>query len=259
MSGLKRRKKHEEHVDESWLLPYADILTLLLALFIVLFASSEVDLKKFEAISDSFNTELQGGTGVLEQQAAVKMSGEISQLAELDDASGTDSEEKSTEELAREQDFAELGELQEKFEIYIEEKGLSLRLQTQLTGKGLLLTIREGVLYEPGSAELTEEAKTMTNEISQLLVTDLPRFVYIEGHTDNVPVQSEEFPSNWELSAVRAINFMKLILENKELDPEKFSATGYGEYQPIEANDTPEGKAENRRVEVLISPYQEEI
>jgi len=64
-----------------------------------------------------------------------------------------------------------------------------------------------------------------------------------------------EFPSNWELSSTRAINFMKILLENKELNPEKFSATGYGEYQPLVSNDTPAGKAENRRVEVLISPY----
>lgn len=258
---MKRRKKEEDHVDESWLLPYADILTLLLALFIVLFASSEVDLKKFEAISDSFNTELQGGTGVLEQQAAIKTSEEISQLAKLgdDDVAEDSLEEKSPEELARERDFKELGELQEKIEAYIEEKGLSLRLQTQLTGKGLLLTIKEGVLYESGNANLTEQAKTMTNEISELLVTDLPRFIYIEGHTDNVPVQSDEFPSNWELSSARAINFMKLLLENEALDPQKFSATGYGEHQPISSNDTPQGKAENRRVEVLISPYQEEI
>lgn len=254
---LKRRKKEEDHVDESWLLPYADILTLLLALFIVLFASSEVDLMKFEAISDSFNTELQGGTGVLEQQAAIKTSEEISQLAELGDEDSL--EDKSPEELARERDFKELGELQEKFEAYIEDKGLSLRLQTQLTGKGLLLTIKEGVLYESGNANLTEEAKTMTTEISELLITDVPRFIYIEGHTDNVPVQSDEFPSNWELSSARAINFMKLLLENENLDPQKFSATGYGEHQPISSNDTPQGKSTNRRVEVLISPYQEEI
>ena len=149
--------------------------------------------------------------------------------------------------------------MREKIEAYIKEKGLSTRLETELTGKGLLLTIKEGVLYPSGSAEITENAEKMAAEIAELLITDLPRNIYIEGHTDNVPVQTDDYPSNWELSSERAINFMKILLENDKLDPRTFSATGYGEYRPITSNDTAEGRAENRRVEVLISPYGEEI
>jgi len=250
---LKRKKKHEEHVDEAWLLPYADVLTLLLALFIVLFAASEVDSKKFEEISKSFNSELQGGAGVLESQAAIESTVETSPVTKI----GEDEPERGNEEeLSRLQDQKELGELQKKIESYIKEKGLDPKLQTELTAKGLVLKIKEGVLYESGSADITKESKTIAVEISRLLVTDPPRDIFIEGHTDNVPTKLDEFPTNWELSSTRAINFMKIILENKKLDPKRFSATGYGEHQPIKSNKTAEGRAENRRVEVLISNYQ---
>lgn len=255
---MKRKHKHEEHVDESWLIPYADILTLLLALFIVLFAASEVNSQKFQEISDSFNQELQGGTGIMDHQAPVETPGDTSKLADIEEDGEEEEnpkEEMTPEEKALQEDFKELGEIQEKIEAYIKEKGLSPRLQTQLTAKGLLLTIKEGVLYPSGSADITEAADTMATEIAKLLVTDLPRNIYIEGHTDNIPTDTDKYPSNWELSSERAINFMKILLENEKLDPRKFSATGYGEYQPVATNDTPGGRAENRRVEVLISPH----
>lgn len=255
--ALKRKKKHEDHVDESWLIPYADVLTLLLALFIVLFAASEVDSKKFKEIAESFNNELQGGTGILDEEAAIEIMTDTSKISKLDEIQPP-KEEKTEAQLAREQDMKELGELQEKIEVYIKDKGLSTKLETTLTGKGLVLKIKEGVLYPSGSADINEVSRTIAVEISNLLVTDPPRNIFIDGHTDNIPANSEEFPSNWELSAARAINFMKILLENEQLDPKVFSATGYGEYHPVTTNDTPEGRAENRRVEVLISPYKQE-
>lgn len=254
MFHLKREKKHEEHVDEAWLLPYADILTLLLALFIVLFAASEVDSKKFQAISSSFNSELQGGTGILDQEAPVE-SLDPSTTAKLNEdlPSG-----ESDEEILAARDQQELEDFQTKIEAYIDEKGLSPRLQTEMTVKGLMITIKEGVLFESGSADIIGGSQTIADEISNLLVSDPPRMIFIEGHTDNIPAGTKEYPTNWELSSARAINFMKILLENDKLDPEKFSATGYSEYHPIATNDTPEGRTENRRVEVLISPYEKE-
>ncbi len=254
MFHLKRKKKHEEHVDEAWLLPYADILTLLLALFIVLFAASEVDSKKFQAISSSFNSELQGGTGILDQEAPVE-SLDPSTTAKLNEdlPSG-----ESEEEILAAKDQQELEDFQTKIEAYIDEKGLSPRLQTEMTVKGLMITIKEGVLFESGSADIIGGSQTIADEISNLLVSDPPRMIFIEGHTDNIPAGTKEYPTNWELSSARAINFMKILLENDKLDPEKFSATGYSEYHPIATNDTPEGRTENRRVEVLISPYEKE-
>lgn len=273
---MKRKKKHEDHVDESWLIPYADVLTLLLALFIVLFAASEVNSQKFQEISDSFNRELQGGTGILDQQSAVETFEETSKLAEPNDVDPTEGEAttppeveeeidnkiemtaEEIEQLALAEDYKELAAIQDKVKAYIAERNMEDKLEAELTSKGLVLKIKDGVLYRSGSADLSEESQTIAEEIGKLLVTDPPRSIFIEGHTDNIPSTSDKFPSNWELSSARAINFMKILLENNDLDPTKFSATGFAEHQPIASNETAEGRAENRRVEVLISLYAHE-
>lgn len=109
-------------------------------------------------------------------------------------------------------------------------------------------------MFDSGRADVREEDIAVAKEISDLLVTDPPHNVIISGHTDNVPIRNSNFSSNWELSVMRAVNFMKIILENEQLDPRMFSAKGFGEFQPIASNDTEEGKAKNRRVEVLILP-----
>lgn len=273
MLALKRKKKHEDHVDESWLIPYADILTLLLALFIVLFAASEVNSEKFQEISDTFNKELQGGTGILENQSAIETFEDTSKLAEPNDADPTEGEAttppeeeeqkieltaEEIEQLALAEDYKELAAIQDKVKAYIVERNMEDKLEAELTSKGLVLKIKDGVLYGSGSADISEGAGAIVEEISKMLVTDPPRSIFIEGHTDNIPSNSAAFPSNWELSSARAINFMKILLENDDLDPRKFSATGFAEHQPIAGNDTVEGRAENRRVEVLISLYSEE-
>lgn len=282
VSALKRKKKHEDHVDESWLIPYADVLTLLLALFIVLFAASEVNSEKFQEISDSFNRELQGGTGILENQSAVETFEDTSKLAEPNDVDPTEGEAtippgeieeeqeeeqvddkieltaEEIEKLALAEDYKELAAIQDKIKAYIVERNMEDKLEAELTSKGLVLKIKDGVLYGSGSADLSAGAQTLAEEIGKMLVTDPPRSIYIEGHTDNIPSNSKAFPSNWELSSSRAINFMKILLENNELDPAKFSSTGFAEHQPIASNDTAEGRAENRRVEVLISLYADE-
>jgi chemotaxis protein MotB len=94
----------------------------------------------------------------------------------------------------------------------------------------------------------------MASEIAELLIMDPPRNIIISGHTDNVPIRNSNFESNWELSVMRAVNFMKIILKNDQLDPKWFSAKGFGEFQPVAGNNTKEGRAKNRRVEILILP-----
>ncbi|WP_342745764.1 flagellar motor protein MotB [Chryseomicrobium excrementi] len=274
MTKLKRKKKHDEHIDESWLIPYADILTLLLALFIVLFASSQIDQKKFQAVAESFASELDGGTGILDSNSPTDMEDDgtssqipsiIDQEAEKDDteteagAGGESDIEIDAEELyTAAQDQKELEEMQQAFQQFAEDKGIESRVTTELDDRGLVVKLREGVLYESGSADLNAKAATLAREISKMFESEVPRTIYIEGHTDNVPTNQSEYPTNWELSSARAINFMKIILENSELDPRKFSATGYGEYRPVAANDTKQGRAENRRVEIVISRFVEQ-
>ncbi|MGG3689772.1 flagellar motor protein MotB [Caldifermentibacillus hisashii] len=248
---MSRRKKEkgEHEFNETWLLPYSDLMTLLLALFIVLFASSAVDAQKFQSMSKVFSEIFTGGTGIVDYESIEQKNGE-----ELAD------ETKEKLEKAKEQTQVPVDEqttlraTQERVNQYILEKGLTGQLKTSLTSEGLLVTINDSVLFDSGSAEVREEDIAVAKEISDLLVIDPPHNVIISGHTDNVPIQNSNFSSNWELSVMRAVNFMKIILENDQLDPRMFSAKGFGEFQPIASNDTEEGKAKNRRVEVLILP-----
>ncbi|MED3550853.1 flagellar motor protein MotB [Cytobacillus praedii] len=258
MSKRKKKKGHDEgHVDESWLLPYSDLLTLLLALFIVLFASSSIDAVKFQAISKAFSSALTGGTGMMEFPSPLPegqmQADEETEDTEADDPNGL----KIDKKLLQKVDQKELEAIQVKVNKFIEDNQLTGKLQTSLTGEGLMVSIRDNVLFAPGSADVRPEDLKIANDIAELLVMDPPRNIIISGHTDNVPIGNAPFDSNWELSVMRAINFMKIILKNHELDPRMFSAKGFGEFQPVASNDTVEGKAKNRRVEILILPRTE--
>ncbi|WP_257351332.1 flagellar motor protein MotB [Pseudalkalibacillus decolorationis] len=249
MLKTRDKKKKEEHIDESWLIPYADMLTLLLALFIVLFAVSTVDAQKFESMANSFKSALNGGTGPMDYTSPVS----VVEKSSIPVAETVITPEDDKEEDAN-IDQVQLEEIKKRIDKYIEEKKLSRSLRTTLTESGLIITILDNALFASGSATVKKDAVGLAKEISQLLVTDPPRNIIIAGHTDNVPISNSNFDSNWELSAHRSINFMNLLLENKKLDPRKFSQAGYGEHHPVAPNDTAAGKAKNRRVEVKILP-----
>lgn len=239
----KRKKEEEEHVSEAWLLPYADLLTLLLALFIVLFASSEVDARKFDQISDSFNSVFTGGSGINESGSSVE---ELNAEDNIDENPPTAIEEA--------EDQNELAELQERVEGFIDERGLEGQFTTRLSDDGLLLSIKDNILFNVGEAEIREEALETAEDMSELLVLNPPRNIIISGHTDDTPIANADFSTNWELSVMRAVHFMEIVLENPDLDPRDFSAKGFGEFEPVASNDTEEGRSQNRRVEVLILP-----
>ena len=243
MAKKKRRKKQEGGVDESWLLPYSDLLTLLLALFIVLFASSSLDQAKMDQMATVFNEMFDSGLGIMEHDAPVP--------------SPADNKAKDGDGIDRSsylEDQRFLSEAQEKMDDFIAANELENLFETQMIDEGLLVTIRDNALFDMGESQVSEKHIELAREISDLLVFDRARQIIITGHTDNVPIQTEEYSSNWELSVMRAVNFLKIIVENEKLDPVNFSAKGYGEYRPIASNDTLEGRSKNRRVEVLIQP-----
>jgi len=242
LSRKRKKKRDDGHVDESWLLPYSDLLTLLLALFIVLFASSSLDEAKFSQISSVFNQIFDGGTGVMDSSAPTP-------VPVPKDSAGEKNENSSYLE-----DQQSLEEIQDKLDEYIAVQELENQFQTKLTEEGLLITIRDSILFESGKATIKPEYEKLAKDIADLLVFEKPRQIVVTGHTDNVPINSAEFPSNWELSMMRAINFLKTIVSNDKMDPQLFSVKGYGENKPVASNDTAEGRSKNRRVEVLIQP-----
>lgn len=229
-------------MSESWLLPYADLMTLLLALFIVLFASSSIDEKKLEQLSSVFNEIFDGGVGIMDNTAPTPTPVPDDDIGEeLEDSSYTE-DQKSLEGI------------QDRVDEYIAIHELENQFETEMTDEGLLVTIRDSILFNPGNAVIKDEYLPIADELAELLVFDPPRHIVVTGHTDNIPINSQEFSSNWDLSVIRAVNFLKLMMENEEIDPRYFSAKGYGEFQPIGDNDTAEGRSKNRRVEILIQP-----
>lgn len=262
MSKRHKKHHHEEHVDESWLIPYADLLTLLLALFIVLFSMSSLDAKKFQAMAEVFNAQFTSGTGIFEFPSPIPEEGATAPDEQQNDSDSTEQSqaqsggltEEQKQQLAQQAEQVELQAIQAKINEYVNTKGLQEKLETKLTDEGLLLTIRDNVLFESGRDAVRTQDLQIVKEISDLLVMDPARSIIISGHTDNVPIKNAQFSSNWELSVMRAINFMKILLENDKLDPSWFSAKGYGEFQPIASNEDVAGKARNRRVEILILP-----
>ncbi|WP_169090204.1 flagellar motor protein MotB [Paenibacillus sp. PL91] len=259
MSRKHRHEEHEEHVDESWLIPYADLLTLLLALFIVLYSMNSVDVKKFEEMSKAFNIALSTGSGVLTETAIVK-SGEDDGKKQDEEGGKIDSKdqsknqtdaEKAREELVK-QEQKDLEDLKKKVDAYIKKNGLTTDLETKLNLSQLMITISDNALFAPAQANVKPESKALAIAIGKMLQQYPDYEVIVSGHTDTTPISTVFFKSNWDLSSMRAIRFMDILLENKQLKPERFSAIGYGEYRPVADNKTAAGKAKNRRVEVSI-------
>jgi len=243
-----RRNPHEdEHINESWLIPYADMLTLLLALFIVLYAISSINTSRFQELVQSFRLAFNAGFGVLEQASLFERGKSQTKDRELEIGNIP-----KTPSQLREEEQEHLEELQRELNQYIAQNGLTSDLEIKLNHSELLIVIRDHALFDSGKADLKPEARRLAAAISEMLADYNDYEIVVSGHTDNVPINTPEFPSNWELSAKRAINFMKILLENEAFDPSRFRAVGYGEYQPIDPRDTPEARQKNRRVEVAL-------
>ncbi|SMF37705.1 chemotaxis protein MotB [Paenibacillus barengoltzii] len=246
----KKHQDHEEHADESWLLPYSDLMTLMLALFIVLYGMSTVDAMKFQEMSEAFKSVLTGGTSVLDQNAMI--SNNKTSLSEIETPKSTQDGLMTKKNELKRQEQQNLEALKKQLDTYIKENGLTDDLETKLNQSQLMITISDKALFASGEAVVKPEARQLAKAISNMLQQFPDYEVIVSGHTDNVPISTYEFPSNWDLSSVRALNFMKILLLNTNLDPKKFSAIGYGEYHPVASNDTAAGRAQNRRVEVSI-------
>ena len=242
MARKKRGKPHEEELNEAWLLPYSDLMTLLLALFIALFAMSQTDASKMQALAQAFT-------------AAFNMGGPsfFSGMGPSTSMTSATTQGQDNANSAYMQENENLREAQEKLEQYIKEHDLQDQVSTELSEEGLMIRLKEKALFASGSAALQGQANQIVPVIAALL-SSLPERVTISGHTDNVPISTAQFPSNWELSSARAVSLMRgLMGVQPSLNPARFSALGYSEYRPIASNDTEEGRAQNRRVEVFIA------
>ncbi|MBQ9365872.1 MAG: OmpA family protein [Schwartzia sp.] len=245
MARKKHGPPHEEAEGEAWLLPYSDLMTLLLALFMALFGMASMDKGKAAAVGASFGRAF----GILP-------GGGNSIFYGLGPAIVATNGGESAEDAGNGAYFAEneaLTAVQRNLENYIKENHIETQINTAMTEEGLMIRIKEQALFPSGSAELVAESQRLGPVVAGLLAA-IPENVIISGHTDNVPINTEQYPSNWELSSARAMNFMRYLLSvNSNLNPARFSAIGFAEYRPAATNDTEEGRARNRRVEILIA------
>lgn len=242
MARKKRGKPHEEEASEAWLLPYSDLMTLLLALFICLFAISQTDETKMTQMAQAFSAAFNmGGPSFFD-----KAGPSVSRMADIlvDDDYGNEAYIKEHQQLEA---------VKKELDQYISQNNLQDELSTEMAEQGLMIRIKEKALFPSGSAELVGDSQRIGPVVAGMLA-GINQRVVISGHTDNVPINTPQYPSNWELSSQRALNFMRYLLDlQPQMNPARFSSTGYSEYHPVDTNDTEEGRTKNRRVEILIA------
>ena len=258
----RRKQRHEEHPDERWLITYADVLTLMFVLFMVLFSISVVNTAKFEvlkqSLQDAFNSGLTGGgesvlTGAGSVDASPVVDTPSSQIApELPFVGGINLSKASPEQLL---ETKQLMTAEEQIEATVKKAGLEKSVSTVVNERGLMLRIEtDGVLFDSGQAVLRPEGARIIGPITASLVT-LPNPIRVEGHTDSRPINSSQFPSNWALSGVRAAAVVQ-VLQNGGVPEARLQAAGFGDARPVSSNATEAGRGDNRRVEILVMRLQ---
>jgi len=226
---MHKKEEPEKENSERWLVTYSDLITLLLIFFVVLYSMSSVSAKKFDELAQSMaivfgqsgrSGVLDGGRTVIPDPAVHKQKRNITN---------------TREQIRR----------------MIANLGLEGKITVREEGRGIVISVKDTVFFRPGSADLGERAQEIIASVASLLA-DLPNSIRVEGHTDNIPIHTFRFYSNWELSTARATNVLHYMVQEKRIDPVRFSAAGYGEFKPVESNDTEVGRASNRRVDIVI-------
>lgn len=254
---MARKKKHPEHVNhERWLVSYADFITLLFAFFVVMFSASNADKHKAGQIAtamESAFTELaiftpsakavdlfdDGGISAPKPSIAGNMNATVSavQIAQGTDQGGAGG--------------TSLRQAKAALEAALQEEVQAGSVRIHHDGRGLTVSLAEAGFFDPGSAVMHVTAAEVLNRIAER-IQPLNAHIRVEGHTDNMPIKTAQFPSNWELSTARATNVLQHLLANAQLKPDYLSAVGYGEHRPVAPNDTAHGRAANRRVDLVV-------
>ena len=269
MASNRRQKGghfEEEHENEErWLVSFADMMTLLFALFMVLFSISSVNTSKFEALQKSLNDAfsgavLDGGKSMLSagssadetQQSSVQPP--LPSLRPLTDIKAETSAPSKSEALKKakqeEQDFRALKRRIDKLS---EQAGLKGKVNVTIRRRGLVIQLlTDKVFFESGSANLKPYAKKLVDKIAIVIRDEREHPIVVEGHTDSQPISGSQYPSNWELSGARAGAVIRDFTVNG-VNPRRVSGGMYASQEPIDSNSTPDGRAKNRRVEIVLS------
>lgn len=261
MALKKEPEKHANH--ERWLVSYADFITLLFAVFVTMYAMSQTDKKKVEEVAaslrESFGYSSQaaaGQKGVLHSQdikpiPAIKPEMAVVPMINKMPPAGPRQGGMDKGRGKGKAEEKEFKEIQSAIEAYLIKHGAQNKVSLSITRRGLVVSLKEAGFFDSGSAVIKPAGYQLLNTIIEAM-TQYSNPMRVEGHTDNVPISTPLFPSNWELSVSRATNVLRYLQKNFDVEPGKLSATGYGEFRPTTENVTVEGRAKNRRVDIVL-------
>jgi chemotaxis protein MotB len=256
---MSRKKKVPEHANhERWLVSYADFMTLLFAFFVVLFSSSQVDKRKVgklsAAIQEAFQQMgiFQTANSRVPMVTADPLPAENLQL--IENGKGTSGRGKLVsplEKMMGSPPTPNMGTLQKQLTSALAPEIQRHEVVMKAQREGLVISLREIGFFDSGSAELRPASEAAVQRIAQVLGAQNNN-VRIEGHTDNVPIHNAQFASNWELSTARATEMIRLFITHYNFPATRLSAAGYAEYHPVAGNETVDGRAQNRRVDIVV-------
>jgi chemotaxis protein MotB len=259
------KRKPQEHVNhERWLVSYADFITLLFAFFVVLYSSSQVDKRKAGRLALAIQVAFQE-LGVF-QTSNTKIPIKDEDALPFENVQIVENINKDTDlkrivnpmkgVVSSAGEAQSLQEAQEAIQKALDPEIKRREVAMSMRREGLVVSLREMGFFDSGSATIRPGSLDAISRLSEVL-KQRPENLRIEGHTDNVPIHTARFSSNWELSTARATDLIQLLISNYGLPPSHLSAAGYGEFHPVASNDTPEGRAQNRRLDVVIlAPFQ---
>jgi chemotaxis protein MotB len=252
MNRRRRRRSSDhaaEHADERWLLTYADLITLLMALFMVLFSMSVVNKSKLAVLQASLHNAF--SPHVLPGGEAIKQTGGDSQTKLLKPET-TPKPQQASQAAAAHQEDRELRRLQAEVDSESHKLGMASRVKTRVTERGLVIDIlTDNLLFDSGAAQIKPAGMDLLGHLAPLLRHQKSHDVHVEGHTDDVPIRGSSYPSNWELSTARASAVVRALIA-MQMTPGRLTATGRAYLDPTASNSTPQGRARNRRVEIVL-------
>ena len=263
MVRRKRESPQEGGGAPEWMTTYSDLVTLLLCFFVLLFSMAVIDKQKFievaNSLRSSFSDASSGGDRFDTNKGKDLLSlfdnnkpGNVNSENdnEVNDDKGSDQESLSEAELEK-LETKKLEKLQKQLQTAITELKLDEYVKVIIYDNEIILRIDSVVLFDSGSADIKASGHEVLKKTG-LLLKEVDNEIFIQGHTDNLPINTQLFPTNWELSTKRATNVTLFMISTVGLNPEKLTATGNGEYRPINSNDTENNRQKNRRIDIVI-------